>query len=164
MTVGRALHQMLRHPVRFLATRWNWKAACLSALMRGGIFFGTALDSGLAPAARTLVVDAAFRVPMAGTCAAVIQEVRWAEPSWAAAAIGMVAVPALSHAIEIAVHVAAATPLVWRGVAASIGLSVVSSAIELALMRSDVMLVGPGSRSLPADLRRVMHLAGLHRR
>src|SRR5262249_9238223 len=69
VTVVHAVCQMLRHPIHFLATRWNWKAAVLSTLMRGGIFFGTALESGLAPAARALVVDAAFRVPMAGTCA-----------------------------------------------------------------------------------------------
>jgi hypothetical protein len=158
VTVGGAVGQMVRHPVHFLAARWNWKAALLSALMRGGIFFGTALDSGLAPAARALVVDATFRVPMAGACAAVVQELRWAEPRWAAVGIAVLAVPAASHAIEIVVHYAAATPLLWRGVTASIGLSVVSSAIELALMRAGVMLVGPGAGSLLGDLRRVMHL------
>jgi hypothetical protein len=159
VTVPEALSGMVRHPARFLATRWNWKAALLSAAMRGSLFFGATLDFGVAAAARALAVDAAFRVPLAGTCAAVIQEVRAAQPRWAAAAVAVVGVPAGAHAVEIAAHSIGGTPFFWRGVALSVALSAVSSAVELSLMRHDILLVGPGAGSLAGDLRRLIRLA-----
>ncbi len=159
MTVRETAAAIVRHPARFLRARWNWKAALLSGVMRGAIFFGAALDFGLPAAARALMVDAAFRVPVAGACAAVIQEVRWAEPRWAAIAVAVVGVPAGAHAIEIAAHSMAGTPVWWRAVAVSCGLSVVSSAVEWLLMRHGVLLVGPGSGSLGGDLRRLFRLA-----
>lgn len=132
----------------FVATRWNWKAALVSALLRGTIFFSAAVEFGLPAALNALIVDAMFRVPMAGMCAAVIQELRSAEPPWAAAATAVLGVPAASHAIEITVHRAAMTPGFWRGVTFSIGLSMMSSAVQLVLMRRGLMLVGPeASRS-----------------
>jgi hypothetical protein len=92
-------------------------------------------------------------------CAAVVQALRWAEPRRVAAAIVVLIVPAVSHALEITIHRAAATPLLRRGVAASIAISVVSSAVELVLMRHEVMLVGPGAGSLASDVRRLVQLA-----
>jgi hypothetical protein len=160
VTVARVLTTVVRHPAHFVAARWNWKAGILSASMRGAIFFAVTLDRGLATAGRTLLVDAAFRIPMAGLCAAVIQEVRWAEPRWAAVAVAVLAVPAAAHAIEIAVHSLAMTPWLWRGVGASIALSVVSSAVQLFLMRHHIMLVGPGSGSLSSDIRRLARVLG----
>jgi hypothetical protein len=158
VTVAHVIGEIVRHPVRFLRARWNWKAATLSAIMRGAIFFGATLNLGLATASWTLLVDAAFRIPMAGACAAVVQDVRWAEPRWGGVATAVVVVPVASHAIEITAHSIARTPMLWRGVGASIGLSVLSSAIELFLMRRDVMLVGPGSGSVATDLKRLYHL------
>jgi hypothetical protein len=149
------------HPIRFALGRWNWKAAVLSGCMRGTIFFAATLAGGLTTAARTLLVDAAFRVPLAGLCAAVIQEVRWAEPTWAAIAVAIVAIPTAAHAIEIAVHSIAMTPWLWRGVGASVALSVLSSAIELVLMRHHILLVGPEGASFGSDARRLLRILGL---
>jgi hypothetical protein len=157
--VGGALARIARHPVHFLATRWHWKAALLSALLRGALFFGSTLSAGLSLAAQALLVDAAFRVPVAGLCAAVVQELRWAEPRRVAEGIVILGIPAASHAIELAVHRAAATPMLWRGIGASMVLSVVSSAVEFVLMRHNVMLVGPGAGSLASDLRRLVRIA-----
>jgi hypothetical protein len=159
VTIARILGGIVRHPMRFLATRWNWKAAALSALMRGAIFFGATLNLGLATASRALVVDAAFRIPLAGACAAVIQEVRWAEPRWSGVATAVLAVPMAAHAIEIAAHSIAGTPLLWRGVTVSVGLSILSSTVELFVMRHDVLLVGPGAGSVASDVRRLLRLA-----
>lgn len=157
MTVGDVLCDIARHPMRFLVRRWNWKAGLLSALLRGAVFFTTTLSVGVAEATRALMVDASFRVPMAGICAALVQALRRAEPSWLASLLVVAAVPALSHAAEISIHTVAATPQLWRGVGASVALSVASSAVELVLMRHDVMIVGPGSASLASDLRRILH-------
>lgn len=160
MTVWTVLRSIGRHPLRFLRSRWNWKAGLLSAVMRGTIFFVTALGSGVVVAVRTLLVDATFRVPLAGACAAVIQEVRSATPVWAALIVALVGIPLVAHAIEIAVHTFAGTPWLWRGVAGSIVLSIVSSAVELFLMRHQILLVGPEGGSLRSDVRRLLHMFG----
>jgi hypothetical protein len=160
VTVWTVLRAIGRHPLRFVFWRWNWKAGLLSAVMRGTIFFFTTLGSGLAVAVRTLLVDATFRIPLAGVCAAVIQEVRCATPGWAALAVALIGVPLVAHAIEITVHSFAGTPWLWRGVAGSIGLSIVSSAVELLLMRHQILLVGPEGGSLGSDLRRLREMFG----
>ena len=161
MTVWHVLGAIARHPWRFVLSRWNWKAALVSVVMRGTIFFLTALGGGLAIAVRTLMVDATFRVPLSGVCAAVIQEVRWAQPAWGALAVALVGVPLAAHAIEIAVHSFARTPWLWRGVAASVSLSIVSSAVEWFLMRRQILLVGPEGTSLGSELRRLLQMCGL---
>ena len=161
MTVGTVLVAILRHPIRFALSRWNWKAATLSAVMRGTIFFIATLGGGLATATRTLVIDAAFRIPLAGLCAAVIQEVRWAQPVWLALTVALVGVPIGAHTIEIGVHWMANTPWLWRGVAASVVLSIVSSAVEFLLMRRPILLVGPEGASLASDLRRLLRILGV---
>jgi hypothetical protein len=160
VTVWNVLGSIARHPVRFVVSTWNWKAGLLSAVMRGTIFFLTALGGGLAIAVRTVLVDVAFRVPLAGVCAAVVQEVRWAQPSWGAAVVALVAVPIAAHAIEITVHWFARTPWLWRGVAGSSVLSIVSSAVELFLMRHRILLVGAEGASLGTDLRRLLQIVG----
>jgi hypothetical protein len=160
VTVWAVLRSIVRHPLRFAFGRWNWKAGLLSAVMRGTIFFLTTLGSGLAVAVRTLLVDATFRIPLAGVCAAVIQEVRSATPVWAALVVALIGVPLVAHAIEIAVHSFAGTPWLWRGVAGSIVLSIVSSAVELLLMRHQILLVGPEGGSLAGDVRRLLQLFG----
>ena len=161
MSVAGVLATIARHPIRFVSSRWNWKAAALSAAMRGTIFFVATLGGGLTTAARTLLVDLTFRIPLAGVCAGVIQEVRFARPAWAALAVALVAVPVTAHAVEIAVHSIAMTPWMWRGVAASIALSIVSSAVELFLMRRQILLVGPDGAPLGADVRRLLRIFGL---
>ena len=161
MTVRHVLAFIARHPLRFVLSRWNWKAGLVSAAMRGTIFFAATLSGGLATAARTLLVDVTFRIPLSGLCAAVIQEVRHAEPVWAAAAVAFVAVPVAAHAVEIAVHSIAQTPGLWRGVGGSIALSIGSSAIEWLLMGRQILLVGPEGRSLGSDVRRLLQMLGL---
>jgi hypothetical protein len=161
VTVSHVLASIARHPLRFVSSRWNWKAGLVSAAMRGTIFFAATLSGGLATAARTLLVDVCFRIPLSGLCAAVIQEVRHAEPAWAAATVALVAVPLAAHAIEIGVHSIAQTPGLWRGVGGSIALSIGSSAVEWFLMRHQILLVGPEGRSLGSDIRRVLQMLGL---
>jgi len=159
VTVAGVLAAIARHPIQFVLSRWNWKAAALSALMRGTIFFIATLG-GLTIASRTLLVDLTFRIPLAGVCAAVIQEVRNATPAWASLAVALGAVPVVAHAVEISVHSIARTPWLWRGVGASIALSIVSSAVELFLMRRRILLVGPEGASILTDLRRLLRIFG----
>jgi len=158
VTVIAALRDMARHPVEFLRTRWNWKAALASLCLRGALFFGATLQFGVPVATRALLVDATFRLPVAGTCAGVIQAVRGAEPTWAALTVAVIGVPAVAHLIETAAHTAGGTPMWWRGVALSMALSAVSSAFEWSLMRHGILLVGAGADSLGGDLAHLVRL------
>src|ERR1700722_1650162 len=45
-TVSAVFGGMLRHPIRELILRWNWKSALLSSLLRATIFFFTNLVAG----------------------------------------------------------------------------------------------------------------------
>jgi len=53
------------------------------------------------------------------------------------------------------------TPWLWRGVAASVVLSIVSSAVEFLLMRRQILLVGPEGAPLASDLRRLLRILGV---
>jgi hypothetical protein len=155
MTVTEALIRLARHPVRLIVGRWNWKAAVLSALIRGTIFFAANVRKGFTVALHALVTDAAFRVPLVGVYAAVVQGLVGVEPVWAANVLAAGVVPAVAHTIEISVHWAAGTPAVRAGVTASIAFSVVTGAFELFAMRRGVLVVGAGGGSLPGDVRRL---------
>src|SRR6202022_697407 len=45
-TVSEVFGGIVRHPVRHLIRRWNWKSALLSSLLRASIFFFTNLVAG----------------------------------------------------------------------------------------------------------------------
>jgi hypothetical protein len=155
MTVASVFADLAAHPWQRLVMRWNWKAATLSAALRGGIFFATSLTSGFAAAARALAVDATFRIPTVGVYAAVVQAFAKATPVWLAVVVAAVLLPAFAHAVEFAVHRAARTPGRGAGVAVSILVSVVSSTFELFAMRRGVFLTGPNAPSLLEDLARL---------
>lgn len=140
-----------------LLAKWNWKAALLSATIRGTIFFTTNLAAGLAAAQRAVTVDALFRIPLAGCYAAIIQSAATASgafPAW----IAVLIVPVVSHAIEFAVHSAAGTPAVHTSVALSAAFSVASSAFEWFAMRRGALIVGSEAASLRSDMQRLPRL------
>jgi len=156
--VRATLAEIVRHPVRQLVLRWNWKAALLSAAIRGVVFFSANLQAGGGVAAHVLLVDASYRIPLAGGCAAVVQAMRSARPLWAALLVVLVGVPVFSHSIEFIVHRAAGTPALGTSIEYSVGLSVASSAFELFVMRHGLLIVGPGAGSLADDLRSLPRL------
>jgi hypothetical protein len=160
MTVRDTLADLARRPWQ-LAAHWNWKSAVLSSLLRGLIFFSTNLPAGLPAARRALAVDVAFRLPLVGLYAAIIQTFRTATPAWAATTIVALGVPIVSHLMELAVHWTAGTAKLEAGIAVSIAFSVVSSAFNLYAMRRGVLIVGDNdSASLRRDLRRLPALIG----
>jgi hypothetical protein len=160
MTVCETLADLIRRPWQ-IAAHWNWKSAVVSSVLRGLIFFTTNLPAGLPAACRALAVDVAFRVPLVGVYAAIIQAFRRATPAWAATTIVAIGVPLVSHAIELGVHWSAGTARLEASVAASVGFSIVSSAFNLYAMRRGVLIVGEDdSSSLRSDLRRLPRLIG----
>jgi hypothetical protein len=159
-TIADAWAQLLAHPWQHVIAHWNWKAAVLSGLIRGSIFFMANLPAGWPAALLALAVDLSFRLPLVGLYAALVQVFVNVEPVWAATAVVMVGVPCLSHTIEFTAHCLAGTPALKASVAASIALSVVSSGFELFAMRRGVFIVGPAAASLSHDLRRLPRVVG----
>jgi hypothetical protein len=158
VTVMQALAETAAHPVRCLVRRWNWKAAVLSAAIRGSIFFWANLQAGSNAALRALLVDSLFRIPLVGIYGALTQALRSAEPGWAAVAAVAAGIPAVAHATEFTVHYIAGTPIIAEGLVISIVFSAVSSGFELLAMRHGLLVVGPGANSLWTDMRRVPRL------
>ena len=158
MTVAGVLRELARHPRHYIVTQWNWKSAVLSAILRGAIFFTTNLTFGIEAAARALLVDAVFRVPLVGVYAAVTQAFKAAEPAWAAS-IAVVALAAFAHLVELCVHWFAGTPGVQASVLASIAFSGVSSLFSLFAMRRGVLVVG-GKDAAPFG-RDLLRLPGI---
>ena len=59
--VGAVLGGMVRHPVRQLIRRWNWKSALLSFFLRATIFFFTNLIAGWHAAFGAMLTELALR-------------------------------------------------------------------------------------------------------
>jgi hypothetical protein len=160
VTVLQACAGLVRHPVDHLVRRWNWKAALMSAMVRGAIFFGVNVPVGLAPALRAVGIDAPLRLLVAGSSGAIMQAFRQAEPRWAATALVVVLLALLTHGLEYVVHAAGGTPRLGASIAVSIMFSGVSAAANLTLMRRGLLLVGTGARPFLDDLRGIGMLLG----
>jgi hypothetical protein len=158
MTVLQAFADLIRHPRERLVRHWNWKAALLSAILRGAIFFGVNLSAGLPAAFRALGLDVPLRLAVAGFAGAIVQAFRRAEPPWAASLAIVLLLALLTHGLEYVVHAAGGTPRLRESLLASIGFSAVSGLLNLALMRRGILLVGLEGHTLGEDMRRLGRL------
>ena len=149
------VRHLAAHPVERLIRRWNWKAALLSAVLRGAIFFTTTMPEGLRVAGAALARDMVFRVPLGGLYGAIGQAFREAHPPWASYLVVMVIVPAIAHVAEFLVHWVGGTPRLGTAITASIAFSAFSALFNLFLMRRGALLVGGAGDGLGTDLRRL---------
>jgi hypothetical protein len=156
--VGDVLWLLVRHPVRMLVRRWNWKTALLSAALRGAIFFTANLPAGRAAAVHALGVDLVFRVPIGGFYGSVIQAFRPARPPWAAAMVVMVVVPGIAHGLEFVAHWLGSTERLREGVLASVAFSGLSALFNLFVVRRGVLIVGGEGQPFGRDLARLPRL------
>ena len=145
-TVMAVLADVVRRPRHHLIARWNWKAALMSSVLRGLVFFAATRGAGLDAAAAALAVEFAYRASITGCFASLTQAFRRAAPGWAANLVVIVAIPAAAHALQFGVHRFAGTAELDRGMAASIAFTVVSAAFTLFAMRRDVLIVGDVGR------------------
>lgn len=150
-----ALADLLLNPKRRLLRHWNWKAALLSASLRGMIFFCANLSAGLGAALSAMGIEAAFYATVAGFHGALIQTFRRAEPAWAATLTVMALAPTFNHTLEFALHYASGTKELGTSIAASVSLSMLSALFNLFAMRRGVLIVGDERQSLFDDLRRM---------
>ena len=155
MTVGSALLQLVRNPGELLVRRWNWKSAVLSPLFRSQIFLAVNLRAGWKAALGAMAAEFAYRSLAAGFCGALTQVFRGAEPAWMAGFAVAILLPLVSHSIELLIHWLRGTPNLWASIAASAIFTAISTVFNWYAMRKGVFVVGEGSASLVADLRRI---------
>jgi hypothetical protein len=129
---------------------WNWKSAVISAAMRGPIFFFASLSLGLRAAVAALILDASFRIILAGFMGALTQAVRYIQPAWIPALIVIVGMPVVNHTIEFFVH--RNNMRLGIAIGISIGFSMISGAFELFAMRRGTLVVTEHSQSLVHDI------------
>jgi hypothetical protein len=159
-TVGDVFKAIIRRPGVVLWTGWNWKAALMSSIMRGSIFFSVNLFASPAAALSALGTELLFRPFLAGSYGAVSESFRAAQPAWAATLIVAVVGPGLNHLVELSVHWARGTQRLGAGVLASVSFSVISGLFNLFAMRRGVFIVGEGRRPLAEDFRRIPAVLG----
>ncbi|HLN00337.1 MAG TPA: hypothetical protein VK335_13690 [Bryobacteraceae bacterium] len=155
MTVAGAFLHLVRNPGDLLVRRWNWKSAVLSPLFRSQIFLAVNLRAGWKAALGAMAAEFAYRSVAAGFCGALTQAFRGAEPAWMAGFAVAILLPLLSHSIELLIHWLRGTPNLWASMAASAGFTAISTVFNWYAMRKGVFVVGEGSASLAADLRRI---------
>lgn len=155
LTVSEVLKNLIERPVETLLRRWNWKAAILSACVRGGIFFAVNLNAGLRAAIGAMLVESALYATIAGFYGAIVQSFRLARPAWLATMTVMALLPAINHSLEFVLHSLAGTAKIGAGILVSVVFSMVSAAFNLFAMRRGALIVGAGKQSLLADIRQM---------
>ncbi len=154
-TVGAALLSLLRHPIKNLLRRWNWKSAVLSALTRGALFFFANLGAGVSAAAGAMGIEAAFYIAVAGFYGAAIERFRRTRPAWLATLTIMVLMPTINHTMEFLLHWASGTKKLAASIVASICFSMLSAVFNLFAMRRGAFIVGAERQSLLEDFRQL---------
>jgi hypothetical protein len=105
-----ALRDIVFRPVKTLAPPWSWKAAALSALLRGITFFVGNLRSGHRHALQAMMVEAVFCDFRRRTHRCSLTAITASQPVWEIAAIVCLGLPALMVVAQLGVHRAAHTP------------------------------------------------------
>jgi hypothetical protein len=138
---------LLRHPLRSMVFRWNWKAAVLSSLLRAPIFLAAYLfqKQGIADAVSVTVALAVFRVIFGGVNGAIIQAYRNVKPAWHAVLTVPVVLAAFSHVIEFAVLTVydsiTGTQGKTKAIVVSVIVSIISAVFNLFAMRRGALIV-----------------------
>ncbi|HKV40198.1 MAG TPA: hypothetical protein VJX67_13375 [Blastocatellia bacterium] len=158
-TVAEILLGLVRCPGDLLWRKWNWKAALLSTMIRGSIFFWVNMAVGFRAAVSALATEIAFRPFIAGFYGAITESFRSVSPNWAGTLAVMLVLPAVNHGIELVAHFAGRTPRLGASVLASASFSALSGLFNLFAMRRGVFIVGEGSRPFLNDLKRIPFVA-----
>ena len=148
---------LLRHPLR-LVLRWNWKSAVVSAVIRAAIFFTANLPSGRAAAWAAFSTEIWFRLATSGFYGGLTQELGRVEPEWQGMLAATIALPLISHALELCVHAVRGTPALLLSVLASMAFTVLSTSFNVFAMRRGALVIGSGSQPLHRDLLRMPRL------
>jgi hypothetical protein len=159
LAVDTVLLCLAMNPYRHLVKRWNWKAACLSACFRSTAILLANYSAGPAGAIGAMYAEACYRSLASGFHSAVNQAFRYACPIWVTSAVSMLLVPAVGESIDWIMHSVRGTQRISATIAVSLIITALSTLFELFAMRRGILIVGPNSRSLVHDLRKIPDLA-----
>jgi len=158
MTVCDVLREFVTNPRELLIRQWNWKSALFSSTFRAGIFLCANLTAGWRAATGAMLAEFVYRAATSGFYGAITQAFRRAEPAWAAGVAAMILLPFLTHSLELAVHILRGTPKLFTSIVSSVIFTAISTLFNLYAMRRGALVVGGGSASVGADLRRMPRL------
>ena len=127
----------------------------LSSIIRSQLFLAVTLRAGWKAALGAMAAEFAYRSATAGFYGAMTQCFRDVEPAWKGAGAAAIVLPVLSHSMELLIHWLRGTPHLSANIGASIGFTAVSTAFNWYAMRQGMFVVGAGSASMAADIRRV---------
>jgi hypothetical protein len=154
--VSEVIKYILRHPLEMIVRRWNWKAAALSGIMRGLIYFFTHISLGWRAALSAMSLEFLFRVFNSGATSSVSQAFRTAQPHWLANTIVMIGFPAYAHTFEYILHTINGDRNVNKSIVVSIIFSALSAIFNLHVMRRGTLLVkDTEQKSFWSDLKQM---------
>jgi hypothetical protein len=159
-SVGEIIRGIVRSPWEQLLSRWNWKSALTSALIRGALFFLTNLTAGAKAASGAMLAEFVWRFAVSGFYGAYTQRLRFATPHWAANLMIGLALPVFNHSIEFLIHWTRGTPKLKTSILASVCFTAISMLFNAYAMRQGVYVTGHGSQSLLSDLRQTPRVIG----
>ncbi|NNE98849.1 MAG: hypothetical protein HKN25_07495 [Pyrinomonadaceae bacterium] len=153
-TVGEVFKFLITHPSKIVTERWNWKAATLSGIMRGSIYFFTHISLGLRAAISAMSVEFVFRALNSGVSASIAQSFRKAKPKWLATICVMGMLPAYGHIVEYTIHTISGDQNRNKSILISIAFSILSALFNLFMMRRGTLIVNdPQQKSFGSDLK-----------
>jgi hypothetical protein len=158
LSAGAVIVLLVRHPWKYVASRWNYKSAVMSSLVRAQIFFLTNLVSGPEAAIAAMLTEFVFRFATAGVYGALTQAFRHVQPERTATIAVMFLLPLVGHSGELALHWLRGTPQLATSMTVSVAFTTLSTAFNLFAMRRGALIVGEGSGSLWRDLMRMPSL------
>jgi hypothetical protein len=129
-----------------------------SSTFRAVLFLCANLTAGWRAATGAMLAEFLYRAVTAGFYGAITQAFRDAEPAWAAAVCAVVLVPAVSHSLELTLHLLRGTPRILTSLIASICFTIVSTLFNWYAMRRGALVVGDDGRSVRDDLKRMPRL------
>ena len=147
-----ALTRLLARPWEPLIHNWNWKSALLSSLLRASVFFGVNLGAGWRKALAAMLTEFVFRAITSGWYGSITQSFRRVRPVWKAVATLVPALLIFQHSLELLVHWARGTPRLAASIGASILFTLISTNVNLALMRQGTLVTGSEGKPLLEDL------------
>lgn len=140
-TISDVVKYCFRHPWEIFVLRWHWKAALLSGIMRGSIYFFTHITLGWRAALSAFSLEFLFRTINAGITSSVGQVLRLARPKSLVNLIVMVMFPIYGHIVEYTLHTINGDQNVNRSIVITMTFSAVSALFNLFVMRRGAMLV-----------------------
>jgi hypothetical protein len=151
--------QIAAHPWTIFVVHWNWKAALLSAGIRGLLFCGVAVVRGV-DAMGGVWIEIALRIVLGGCWGSMMQALRRARPAWLGVLLVAVVLPGGAHAVEFVFLKLGGATHIKSGMTVSVLFSAASLAVNFSLMRRGLMLTGEGAGSLASDFRRLPQALG----